>query len=41
MKSSEMKNKDLLLYAVTDRKWLKDGVTLADECKKAIDGGVT
>lgn len=41
MKSSELKNKDLLLYAVTDRKWLKGSATLADECEKAIDGGVT
>ncbi len=31
----------LLLYAVTDRSWLKSGETLADAVKKALEGGVT
>ena len=33
--------KDLLLYAVTDRSWLKDNQTLYSECEKAIKGGIT
>lgn len=33
--------KDLLLYAVTDRRWLKDGETLYQQVEKAIDGGTT
>ncbi len=33
-------NDDLLLYAVTDRQWLK-GDTLANQVTKAIEGGVT
>ena len=33
--------KDLLLYAVTDRRWLEDGETLYQVVKQAIDGGVT
>ena len=32
---------DLLLYAVTDRAWLKDGETLADAVEKALKGGTT
>lgn len=32
--------KDLLLYAVTDRHWL-DGESLYDQVKKALDGGAT
>lgn len=32
---------DLLLYAVTDRHWLKDGETLADAVRLALDGGST
>ncbi len=32
--------KDLLLYAVTDRHWLKGG-TLKDQVEKSIKGGVT
>ena len=33
--------KDLLLYAVTDRRWLVDGETLYQVVEQAIDGGVT
>lgn len=33
--------KDLLLYAVTDRRWLADGETLYQVVEQAIDGGVT
>lgn len=33
--------KDLLLYAVTDRRWLADGETLYQAVEQAIDGGVT
>ncbi len=32
---------DLLLYAVTDRKWLAPGERLADKVAEAIDGGAT
>ena len=31
----------LTLYAVTDRKWLQDGQTLAGQVEQAILGGVT
>ena len=31
----------LILYAVTDRKWLQDGQTLAGQVEQAILGGVT
>lgn len=33
--------KQLLLYAVTDRSWLKANETLADAVKRALEGGVT
>lgn len=33
--------KDLRLYAVTDRSWLKEGESLADAVEKAIEGGVS
>ena len=33
--------KNLLLYAVTDRKWLASGERLADKVAEAIDGGAT
>lgn len=33
--------KKLTLYAVTDRKWLKEGQTLAGQVEQAILGGVT
>lgn len=36
----EWNRKDLLLYAVTDRHWLK-GETLYDQVEKALRGGVT
>lgn len=32
---------DLLLYAVTDRRWLKEGETLCSQVEKAIRGGVS
>lgn len=32
---------DLLLYAITDRAWLKDNETLPDQVEKAIQGGAT
>ncbi len=32
---------DLLLYAVTDRKWLAPGERLTDKVAEAIDGGAT
>ena len=32
---------DLLLYAVTDRKWLAPGERLADKVAEAVDGGAT
>lgn len=31
----------LLLYAVTDRGWLKPGETLAQQVESALKGGVT
>ena len=34
------RKEDLLLYAVTDRSWLKEE-TLYDQVKKALDGGTT
>ena len=33
--------KSLLLYAVTDRRWLKDGENLKDAVAAAVDGGAT
>ena len=33
--------KDLLLYAVTDRHWLKEDERLYDQVEKALKGGVT
>jgi thiamine-phosphate diphosphorylase len=33
--------KAMLLYAVTDRSWLKNGETLYEACEKAIRGGIT
>ena len=36
-----LNKEDLLLYAVTDRRWLKDGETLVTRTEEAIDGGVT
>ena len=37
---SNCSEKELLLYAVTDRHWLS-GETLYDQVKKALDGGAT
>jgi thiamine-phosphate pyrophosphorylase len=37
----KIKPEQLLLYAVTDRHWLKDGELLDEPVKKAIAGGVT
>ncbi len=31
----------MLLYAVTDRRWLREGETLAQQVEKALRGGVT
>lgn len=31
----------MLLYAVTDRMWLKEGETLSDVCEKVLDNGAT
>lgn len=36
-----MKKDDLLLYAITDRAWLKDDETLPNQVEKAILGGAT
>ena len=33
--------KSMLLYAVTDRTWLKPGETLADVCKDVLENGAT
>ena len=37
----KLNKEDLLLYAVTDRRWLKEGETLVTKTAEAIDGGVT
>lgn len=36
-----MEPEDLLLYAVTDRHWLKEGETLPDVVRKTLQGGAT
>ncbi|HIV79483.1 MAG TPA: thiamine phosphate synthase [Candidatus Avanaerovorax faecigallinarum] len=36
-----LNKENLLLYAVTDRRWLKEGETLVTRTEEAIDGGVT
>lgn len=41
MKNVKFDREALLLYAVTDRRWLKKGETLKECCRKAVDGGVT
>ena len=33
--------KAMLLYAVTDRRWLKDGETLSSVCRKVLENGAT
>lgn len=35
-----MKSNDLLLYAITDRRWLKEK-SLSEAVEEAIDGGIT
>lgn len=37
----KLNSKDLLLYAVTDRYWLKENESLIDVTEKAIKGGAT
>ena len=37
----ESLKESLLLYAVTDRYWLKEGERLADAVKEALEGGAT
>lgn len=37
----KLDKKELLLYAVTDRHWLKEGQRLYDQVEKALKGGVT
>ena len=39
--SKEDIRNSMLLYAVTDRRWLKEGETLAEVCRKALQNGVT
>ena len=41
MKNAKFEKESLLLYAVTDRRWLKEGETLYGACRQAINGGVT
>jgi thiamine-phosphate pyrophosphorylase len=36
-----IKNEDLLLYAVTDRHWLAEGEPLSQAVRKALEGGTT
>ncbi|MCC8135709.1 MAG: thiamine phosphate synthase, partial [Ruminococcus sp.] len=36
----KLNKEDMLLYAVTDRRWLGDK-TLASQVEKSIEGGVT
>lgn len=37
----KLSKQDLAVYAVTDRKWLKEEETLAQQVEKAIQGGAT
>lgn len=39
--SKEQIRKVMLLYAVTDRAWLKEGETLCDVCKSVRENGTT
>ena len=39
--SKEDIRSSMLLYAVTDRRWLKEGETLAEVCRKALENGAT
>lgn len=36
-----MKREDMLLYAITDRHWLKENEKLVDKVKEALEGGAT
>ena len=31
----------MLLYAITDRSWLKEGESLTDVCREVLDNGAT
>ena len=31
----------MLLYAITDRSWLKQGETLTDVCREVLENGAT
>ena len=33
--------RSMLLYAISDRTWLKEGESLADVCRRVLDGGAT
>ncbi len=37
----KLNKKDMVLYAVTDRAWLKEGETLVDQVEKALKGGAS
>ena len=39
--SKEEIQNSMLLYAVTDRMWLKDGEGLTDVCRKVLENGST
>ena len=39
--SKEEIRKSMLLYAVTDRMWLKEGEKLTDVCKNVLEHGAT
>ena len=39
--SKEEIQNSMLLYAVTDRMWLKDGEGLTDVCRKVLENGAT
>ena len=41
MKNAKFEKESLLLYGVTDRRWLKKDESLSDACRKAIAGGLT
>lgn len=41
VKNMKFNKKSLLLYAVTDRAWLKNGDTLYTQVERALKGGVT
>ena len=33
--------RSMLLYAISDRTWLKEGESLADVCRRVLDSGAT